>query len=103
MQYTALEQTFSALKDVDPRNAAEHAYALAMLYKQAGDNEEAIRFGREAILLFDKCHMETLEECAALNQTIEGVALPDLIRQRVALPDLIHQDVVRGRLQPLML
>jgi len=93
MQYAHLEQTLSSLCEVDPRNAAEYAYVLAQLYKRAGDNEQAIRFGRESIALFDKCRMETLEECAARNVVIEGVAFPDLI----------HQDVVRDRLQPLKL
>lgn len=93
MQCTSVEQTFNLLREVEPRNAAEYAYVLAQLHKRAGNNDEAIRFGREAIALFDKCRMESLEECAARNVVIEGVALPDLI----------HQDVVRDRLQPLKL
>ena len=93
MQYATLEQTLNSLREVDPRNAAEYAYVLAQLHKRAGDDEQAIRFGREAIALFDKCRMESMEECAARNVVIEGVALPDLI----------HQDVVRDRLQPLKL
>lgn len=93
MQYAALEQTLNSLREVDPRNAAEYAYVLAQLHKRAGEDEQAIRFGREAIALFDKFRMESMEECAARNVVIEGVALPDLI----------HQDVVRDRLQPLKL
>lgn len=93
MQYTALEQALGSLRGVDPRNAAEYAYVLAQLHKRAGDDEQAIRYGREAIALFDKCRMDTMEECAARNVVLEGVALPDLI----------HQDVVRDRLQPLKL
>lgn len=93
MEHTALEQTINSLRDADPRNAAEYAYALAMLHKRAGDDDRAVRFGREAIALFNKCPMTTMEECAARNVVIEGVALPDLI----------HQDVVRNRLQPLAL
>lgn len=93
MKYRALEQTFEALKNVDPRNAAEHAYALAALYRRDDNKEEAIRFGREAIALFDKCPMETADSCAACNVIIEGIAIPDLI----------HQDVVRDRLWPLAL
>lgn len=94
MQYGALEQTLNSLRDVDPRNAAEYAYALAMLHKRAGNNKEAIRFGREAITLFDKCSMETMEDCASRNVVIEGIAMPS---------SFIHQDVVRDRLQPLKL
>lgn len=93
MTIAALEQTINSLREVDTRNAAEYAYVIAMLHKRAGNNDEAVRYGREAIALFDKCRMETMEECAARNVVIEGVALPDLI----------HQDVVRDRLQPLKL
>ena len=93
MQYAVLGQTLKSLREVDPRNAAEHAYALAMLHKQDGNDEQAILFGREAIALFGKCQMETMEACAARNVVIEGVAIPDLI----------HQDVVKDRLQPLKL
>lgn len=93
MTIAALEQTLNSLREVDPRNAAEYAYVIAMLHKRAGNNDEVVRYGREAIALFDKCRMDSMEECAARNVVIEGVALPDLI----------HQDVVRDRLQPLKL
>ena len=91
MQYMVLEQTLNSLREVNPRNAAEYAYVLAQLYKKAGNDEQAIRFGCESIALFDKCRMESMEECVARNVVIEGVTLPHLI----------HQDVVRDRLQPL--
>lgn len=91
MQYDSLEQTLEYLYKTDPRNAAEYAYVLAMLYKRAGDSKQAVHFGREAIVLFNKCRMETMEDCVARNVVVEGVALPDLI----------HQDVVRDRLKPL--
>lgn len=94
MQYAVLEQTLNSLREVDPRNAAEYAYVLAMLHKRAGEDEQAIRFGREAIALFDKCPMETAEDCAPRNVVIEGIAMPS---------SFIHQDVVRDRLQPLKL
>ena len=92
-QYQALENTIASLSEASPREAAEYAYVLAMLNKQAGDNEQAIQFGRKAIALFDRCRMETMEDCATRNVVVEGVALPDLI----------HQDVVRDRLKPLAL
>lgn len=75
------------------KSPAEYAYVLAMLYKKAGDNKQAVRFGQESITLFNECSMDTMEDCAARNVVIEGVALPDLI----------HQDVVRDRLKPLAL
>lgn len=94
MKYTFLEQTLNSMRDVDPRNAAEYAYALAVLYQRDNNIEEAIRFGRESIVLFDKCKMETMEDCASRNVVIGGVAMPS---------SFIHQDVVRDRLQPLVL
>lgn len=93
MNHSSLQQKFNSLKGVDPRNAAEHAYALAMLSKHDGNNDQAVKFGNEAIALFNKCNMDTMENCASRNTTIEGVVIPDLI----------HQDVVRDRLQPLVL
>lgn len=88
-----LEQTFSLLRDDDPRNAAEHAFALAILYQREGNTERAIHYGRESISLFGQCQMETLSDCSARNTTIGGVGIPDLI----------HEEVVRARLQPLVL
>lgn len=88
-----LQQKFEALKTTDPRDAAEYAYVLAMINKRNGSTDEAIRYGREAITLFDQFPMETLEQCAARNVTIENIAIPDII----------HQEVVRDRLKPLVL
>ncbi len=93
-KYTALEATLESLKATDPRNAAEHAYALSMLYKNAGNDAEAIRFGRESIALFDTCTMDTMEQCACQNVVIEGIPMPS---------SWIHQEVVRERLKPLVL
>ena len=92
MRYTSLEQGLKMLEE-DPRNAAEHAYALAALYHRDGDKEQALHFGRECILLFGRCEMQTLEDCAARNNVIEGIAIPSII----------HEEVVRDRLRPLIL
>lgn len=92
-KYEVLEQTLNSLKETNPRNAAEHAYALAVLCQRDGNAEDAARFGCEAISLFDKCQMNTAEDCAPLNVVIEGVAMPS---------SFIHQDVVRDRLYPLV-
>ena len=73
MQYVHLKKTLNDLREVDPRNAAEYAYVLAMLNKRAGDNEQAIQFGREAIDLFDKCRMESSSAfiCSSASLRIE--------------------------------
>lgn len=93
MSHNSLEQTLADLKDADPRKAAEVAYVLARLYLADGQIEKATAYGRESIGLFDRCDMESLENCAALFVTLEGVALPSII----------HQDVVRDRLKSLQL
>jgi len=93
MKYAVLEESMTSLKEEDPRNAAEYAYALAALYHRDGDRDKALHFGHESILLFGKCEMQTLEDCAARNTVIEGIAIPSII----------HEEVVRERLQPLVL
>ena len=84
-----LEKTVKSLRKVDPRNAAEYAYAIAMLHKRDGNFDEAKKYAQMAIDLFDQCQMNTMEECAARNVVIEGVAIPDLV----------HQGVVRNRIK----
>ncbi len=91
--YNVLRKKIVFLSKNNPRDAAEHSYALAMLYKRDGNYHQAIHFGKKSITLFNKCRMETLEECAAINVVINGIAIPDLI----------HQEVVRNRLQPFQL
>lgn len=93
MQYEELETKIASLKEDNPREAAEHAYALAMLHKEDGNDDQAVRFGQESISLFDLCETDTIEDCCSRNQFIDGIPIPDLI----------HQGVVRNRLQPLSL
>jgi hypothetical protein len=93
MRYPQLEEKLNVLGKTDPRNAAEHAYALAMLNKRVGDNDKAVKFGREALAHLNKCRLESASDCATINVVIEGIALPEFI----------HQEVVRDRLAPLTL
>lgn len=88
-----LERKFNTLKDENPREAAEIAYALAELYLKEGNTEKATQFGKESIRLFDKCKMDTQEDCAAIHTKLGGIMMPELI----------HQDVVRNRLKALKL
>ncbi len=88
-----LKKRAGELEIDNPQDAAEHNFALAMIYKNQGQDELAAIYGREAILLFDKCRMEELEECAAINISIEGVGIPGII----------HQEVVKKRLMPIQL
>ena len=88
-----LETLFDQLRESDHRSAAEVAYVLARLSLNAGNKDDAAKFGAESIRLFDQCKMDTIEECAAKYVTLGGIALPSYI----------HQDVVRARLVPLKL
>lgn len=88
-----LEAMYEGFLQTNPRKAAEVAYVLAKRALDAGQNERVKHYGREALRLFDKFPMLTIEECAAHFTVLGGVALPSLI----------HQDVVKSRLRPLEL
>lgn len=88
-----LEQKLVDLKDTDLREAAEYAYALAMIYKKKGDTAKAIRFGIESIELFDRSKLRAEWDSARRNTVIGGITLPEKI----------HQGVVRDHLAPLEL
>jgi len=88
-----LENHYEETKEKDPRKAAELAYVIAMLAKKEGENEKAVRYGRESITLFDSLNVQTMDECTTRYVTVNGISLPDYI----------HSDVVRDRLSPLQL
>jgi len=71
------------------RRAAEHAYALAVLYKNAGNNVFAAAYGNQTISLLELCPSDTYQDCAETDRIIEGVCTPDLM----------HTEVARDRLQ----
>lgn len=93
MSKAMLERKFNEMKDENPREAAEFAYALAELYLKEGNTEKATYFGQESIRLFDQCKMNTQEECVAIHTKLGGIMIPEII----------HQDVVRNRLKSLKL
>ncbi len=92
MEFPALERKFNDAKNLDSRVAAEYAYALAMLCERAGDEAQAVRFGREALALLKLCPENTADECVQRNVMIEGVPIPDFF----------HEGVVRRNLAPLL-
>lgn len=87
-----IEARFEAIVGVDPREAAELAYVIATLKRREGDREGAAQYARRAIDLFKSVPTDTLEDCAARNTVIDGIALPDLI----------HEDVVRERFKDIL-
>jgi hypothetical protein len=89
--YAVLEQKLVDLKDTDLREAAEHAYALAMLYKQKGNTAKAILYGRDAIALFDRCKLRTQWDSMRRHETIEGITIPEYV----------GKSVVRDQLKPI--
>lgn len=88
-----LEQKLVELKETDLRDAAEHAYALAMIYKQKGNTAKAIHFGLESVELFDRSKLRAEWDSARRNAVIGGILLPEKI----------HQGIVREHLAPLEL
>ena len=82
-----LERKLESLQTSDPRKAAEYAFALAALARDAGDADQAINYAKTSIKLFEDTSTKTLEECAAINNEIGGIIIPSII----------HEGVVRNR------
>lgn len=87
-----LERRFARECEVDKRNAAEIAYAVAVVSRKAGDFEKAKRYAEAAISMFEELNTTALEDAAARNSVIEGVVIPELI----------HENVVRDRLRDVL-
>lgn len=87
---SALQNQFYALREDDPRRAAEYAYAIAVLYAKQGNLGAAGNYGRAAVRLLDGCPSDTLEDCAAQHSTIGGVGIPGIIHSRVVRQRLLQ-------------
>lgn len=88
-----IEDVYEKMKVSDPRKAAEIAYVIAMKAKAKGDNEKAIRFGKESVRILDELNVQTMEECATFYVVLNGIGLPEFI----------HSDMIRDRMKPLTL
>ncbi|MFA6585808.1 MAG: hypothetical protein WCS86_01450 [Candidatus Paceibacterota bacterium] len=82
-----LKNKFESSKNVNPREAAELAYALSILYAKRGDRSEAVHFARESITLFDT---HGGDDYFVHHANIAGVSMPSTF---------IHSDVVREHLK----
>ena len=71
------------------KDNAEKMYAGAIAAAEKGDVQDAITFGRGAIMLYEAASIQTLEDAVAINQQIGGIPIPELM----------HEDVVRARLK----
>lgn len=80
-----LEEEFQRTETEHPRQAAEIAYVLACVYRDAGMRDKAEQYARQSIKLFEQVGITTLQDAAA-----QYTVLAD-----IALPSYIHEDVVR--------
>ena len=90
-----LEKEFREELQMDERNAAEFAYAIAMLAKTQGNLSKARAYAEHSIRIFEKLNIGTLEDAAARNITIRGVPIPSLIHEKVVeerLRDVLEDD-----------
>lgn len=87
-----LEKRYSKESKDDKRNAAETAYAIAILSKEAGDLKKAKKYAENAISIFKELNIQGLEDAAARNNVIGGVVIPELI----------HENVVKDRLKDVL-
>jgi hypothetical protein len=91
-----LEKEFREQLQVDERNAAEFAYAIAMLAKNQGNLSKARDYAKQCIQIFEKLNIKTLEQAAAKNITIKGIPIPGLIHEKVVedrFRDILEGDV----------
>jgi DNA topoisomerase IB len=80
-----LKAEFNSIEAEFPRRAAEIAYVLARLYRDAGKRELSEKYARKSVELFEQVGINTLEDAAAIYTVLADVCLPSYI----------HQDVVR--------
>ncbi len=91
-----LQKQFRSLKlsnrHDDRRNAAEHAYALAVIFKNQGNIRKAREFAKVSVDLFDENQGKKPNDYAPQNVTIGNVPMPS---------SYIHSGVVKDRLKDL--
>ena len=91
MTIAELESVFTNLRRTNPRKAAEFAFVLTRRYHEGGDAENARKFARECVSIFDglsaQGELRTMEDCATRFGALGGVVIPKLI----------HEGVVRDR------
>ena len=91
-----LEKQFRSLKlsnrHDDRRNAAEHAYALAVIFKNQGKMQKARQFAKASIDLFDENQGKNPNDYAPQNVAIGDVPMPS---------SYIHSGVIKDRLKAL--
>ncbi len=91
-----LEKRFRSLKlsnrHDDRRNAAEHAYALSIIFKNQGNMRKARQFAKVSIDLFDENQGKNPGDYAPQNVVISGIPMPS---------SYIHSGVVKDRLKSL--
>lgn len=92
MRTEDLEKKYRTLLTSNPREAAEVAYVLAVLFWRSKENARARAFAQESVRLFEQLNVRTFEDAAARFVTLEGVALPSYI----------HEGVVKQRLASLL-
>jgi hypothetical protein len=74
-----LEKELIRLREDDPRDAAEIAYALTRIYYDEDYLKQAQRFGEECIALLDQCSIKTPEDAAGRFQKLGGVDMPNFL------------------------
>ena len=84
-----LKSDYYSLLEMDRRQAAEYAFAIAMNCARQTDRISFEVWARMCLELLKQCDTETLEAAACLHAEIGGVLIPELfhegtVRQRFA-------------------
>lgn len=82
-----LESAFRRELSEDRWAAAETAYALAVRYRESGDQPKSHEWARQCIEVLKSFPSDTEQQTATIRVTVGGVTLPNYL----------HADVVKSR------
>jgi|GEM_PF-4931508 len=65
------------------RRAAEAAYVVARLYRDAGKPDVSKQYAKQSIALFEQSNIHTLEDAAPRYNSLGGILLPNLVHEGI--------------------
>lgn len=86
---TLTREMETLVKGGNDREAAEFAFAIAVIHQQGGESDLSRRYGQRCLELLKQCDQETTGDYAPRNVILGGVAMPS---------SYFHREVVMNRL-----
>lgn len=76
---------FEGISHGHPRDGAEVAFAIGLLYLQRGNREKAKEWGLRSIQFFRQCDTSSMGKCEPVHPIIGGIRLPELIHDKAVM------------------